>query len=102
MHQVAKTAFVFAEGDSTRELWLKVATVLAPAVAHHQLRAEQAIAANETLRLTHWRNGGNTLRANRNPGNVIERGVAQPAIGRKEDRKNVAKDGLQGRENDCT
>ena len=26
----------------------------------------------------------------------------KPAIGREEDGKNVAKDGLQGRENDCT
>ncbi len=99
MHQAAKAAFVFAEGNSARELRFKVTAVLAAAIAHQQLRAEQAIAANHALRLAHRSNGGQTFRTDRNPGNVIERGVAQPAIRGEEDGKNVAKEGLQGREN---
>jgi hypothetical protein len=98
MHQTAKAAFVFAERDGARELRLKVSAVLAPAIAHQQLCAEEAVAANHALRLAHRRDCGKTFRADRNPGNVIEWGVAQPAIGREKDGKNVAQDGLQGHE----
>ena len=100
MHQTAKAAFVFPEGDGTGELRLTVAAVLAAAIPHQQLCAEQAIAANHALRLAHRRYGGKTFGADRNPGNVSERGVAQPAIGREKDGKNVAQKGLQRREND--
>jgi hypothetical protein len=99
MHQTTKAAFIFPEGDGTRELRLTVAAVLAAAIAHQQLCAEQAIAANHALRLAHRRDGGKTFRADRNPGNVIERRVAQPAIGGEKDGKNVAQEGLQRHEN---
>jgi hypothetical protein len=102
MHQAAKAAFVFSEGDGTRELGLTIPAVRATAIAHQQLCAEEAIAANNALRLAHRRYGGKTFGADRDPGNVSERGVAQPAIGREKDGKNVAEEGLQGRENDCT
>jgi hypothetical protein len=98
MHQTAKAAFVFPEGDGTRKLWLTVTAVLAAAIAHQQLRAEQAIAANHALRFAHRRDGGKTFRAHRNPGNVIEWRVAEPAIGREKDGKNVVQEGLQRRE----
>ena len=99
MHQTTKAAFVFPEGDGTRELRLTVAAVLAAAIPHQQLCAEQAIAANHALRLAHGRDSGETFRANRNPGNVIEGRVAEPAIGREKDGKNVAQKALQRREN---
>jgi hypothetical protein len=102
MHQAAKATFVFPEGDGARELRLAVTTVLAATVSHQQLRAEEAIAANHALRLAHRRYGRKTFGADRDPGNVIERRVAQPAIGREKHGKNVAEEGLQGRENDCT
>jgi hypothetical protein len=94
MHQTAKAAFVFPEADGTRKLWLIVAAILAAAIAHQQLCAEQAIAANYALWLAHRRDGGKTFWANRNPGNVIEGRIAEPAIGGKKDGKNVAQEGL--------
>ena len=102
MHQTAKAAFVFPEGDGACELGLIIPAVRATAIAHQQLCAEEAIAANHALRLAHRCYGRKTFGADRNPGNVIERGVAQPAIGREKHGKNVAEEGLQGRENDCT
>ena len=102
MHQATKASFVFPEGDGTRELGPIIPAVRATAIAHQQLCAEKAIAANNALRFEHRRYGGKTFGADRNPGNVIERRVAQPAIGREKHGKNVAEEGLQGRENDCT
>ena len=102
MNQPAQAALVFAEGDGARELRLEVAAVLAAAIAHQQLRAEQAIAANYALRRAHRHDGGKTFGTDRNPGNVIERSVAEPAIRREEDGKNVAQEGLQRRENHGT
>src|ERR1017187_8283796 len=99
MHQTTKATFIFPEGDGTRELRLTVAAVLAAAIAHQQLRAEEAIAANHALRLAHRSDGGKTFRADRNLRNVIERRVAQPAIGGEKDGKNVAQEGLQRHEN---
>jgi len=98
MHKTTKADFIFPEGDGARELRLTVAAILAAAIAHQQLRAEQAVAANHALRLPYRRNGGKTFRADRNPGNVIEWRVAEPAIGREKDGKNVAQEGLQRRE----
>ena len=99
MHQAAKAPFVFSEGDGTRELGLIIPAVRATAIAHQQLCAEKAIAANNALRFEHRRYGGKTFGADRNPGNVIERRVAQPAIGGEKDGKNVAQEGLQRHEN---
>jgi len=99
VHQTAQAAFVFSEGDGARKLRLTVTTVLTPAIAHQQLCTEQTVTANHALRLAHRRDGSNTFRADGNPRNVIEWRVAQPAIGREKDRKNVAQEGLQGREN---
>src|ERR1017187_1854070 len=102
MHQAAKTSFVFPEGDGTRELGPIIPAVRATAIAHQQLCAEEAIAANHALRLAHRGSGRKTFGAERNLENFIERGVAQPAIGREKHGKNVAEEGLQGRKNPCT
>jgi hypothetical protein len=98
MHETTETAIVFAEGNGSRELWLEVAAVLAAAIAHQQLGAEQAVTTNNAVRLAHRWNGGEAFRADRNPRNVVKRGIAQTAIRGEEDGKNVAQEGLQGRE----
>ena len=99
MHQTAKARFIFPEGDGTGELRLTATTVLAPDVAHQQLRTEQEITADNALRLAHRRDSSKTFGADRNPGDIIEWSVAQPAIGSEKDGKNVAQEGLQRREN---
>jgi hypothetical protein len=79
-----------------------VAAILAAAVAHQQLCAEQAIAANYALWLAHRCDGGKTFRADRNSGNVIEGRFAQSAIRREKNGKHAPQEGLQRRENDGT
>ncbi|MDR3747903.1 MAG: hypothetical protein P4M04_07100 [Acidobacteriota bacterium] len=63
-------------------------------IAHKQLRADQAIAADDTLLTANRLDGRQTFGTDRNAGNVVEGSIAKPAIGREEDRKKTAQKGL--------
>jgi len=75
---------------------------VATAVTYKQLGTDQTIAANHTLRRPHGLNGSQTLGADGDPGNIVERSATEPAIGREEDGKNVTQQGLQGRDEEGT
>jgi len=75
---------------------------MAPAIAHQQLCAGQAIATHYALRRTHRLNGVKTFDTDRNAGNVVERSTTEFAIRREENRENAARQGLQGRDEDGT
>jgi hypothetical protein len=89
MHQAAKAALIFPEGDGARELRLIVAAVPAAAIPHQQLRTEEKIAANHALGFADRHDGGKTFRTDGNPGNVIERSLAESAIGREKNGERV-------------
>ncbi len=97
-----KTIFVFAERDRALKFGLEIAAVPATAIAHQQLRADQAISADNTLRRAHRPDRGQTLAAHRNSGNIFERSVTKPAFGRKQNAKNTAQKSLQRQGEDST
>src|SRR5271157_4488568 len=102
MNEPAQATLVFTERHCAREFGFEVAATVATAIAHQQLRTGQAVATDHALRRTHRLNGLKAFSADRNPGNVVERSAAEPAIRGEEDGKNVSQEGLQGHDKDGT
>src|SRR5271157_1781044 len=102
MNEPAQATLVFTERHCTRKFGFEVAATVATAIAHQQLRTGQAVATNHALRRTHRLNGLKAFSANGNPGNVVERSAAEPAIGGEEHGENVSQEGLQRRDEDGT
>ena len=102
MHQTAKSACVFAERNGACELGLAIATVLATAVAHQQLRRKQPLAALNTLRHAYRFDRIQTFLADGKTGDVYERDTTEPAIGGEKDRKNAASYGQEWRDEERT
>src|SRR5271157_200986 len=102
MDEPAQATLVFAERHCTRKFRFEVAATVATTIAHQQLRTGQAVATNHALRRAHRLNGLKAFSADRNPGKVVERCAAQPAIRGEKHGKNVSQEGLQRRDEDGT
>src|SRR5208283_2815165 len=89
MDKPTQATFVFPKRHGAREFWFEVATTVAPAIAHQQLRTGQEVAAHHALRRAHRLNGVKTFVTDRNAGNAVERSTAESAIRREENRKNA-------------
>ena len=75
---------------------------MAAAIAHQQLRADQAVATDYALRGPHRLNGLKTFGADRNARNIVERSAAKPAIRGEKDGKNISQEGLHRHDEDGT
>jgi hypothetical protein len=53
-------------------------------------------------RVAHRLNGVKTFSADRNAGDIVERSIAESAVGREENRENAEREGLQGHDEDGT
>jgi hypothetical protein len=90
VNQPAQVVAILAKRGGALELRRTVTAVLALAAAHEQLRARQAVAAENALRAAQRLNFGQAIGADRQTGDVIERSATELAIGGKDDGKNTS------------
>ena len=102
MNQATQRSLVLAEGERAIECRLVIAAADAAAVAHQQLGAGQAIAAQDALRCANRMDLGEAFLADRKSGNVDQGSATETAIRRKENGKNAVKEGIESRNNHCT
>jgi hypothetical protein len=87
--ETAKSAFVLAEGESTIEVRRRVAATGTESSAHQQGCAAETVAAYDALRCARGLECSQALAADRDSGDAIQRCLAELAIRREEDAKNV-------------